>query len=568
MRKIFIALLSLSTIFADAQMKNQSGEMSGTDISTLIKNGHKLFKIQVVPADSGYIAPVQADLALYTPANATSNDLISVDERASYFPNVKKLTIKFFVSQILKAEDLRYFIEENGTKKIIDWKALPNLYPVDTADGFNIYEIKNINSENRFIKIGIYNYKEPETVLYQTTSSIKLANPSLAVFFTFQKNRPDTVRVKDGMENLVYGKFIRNMNGMAFNKRDIITDRTLFIKTDNAPQLFKLFIEYGINDDMFFVPKWAKLSSKNSNSLEDSMIAAGYSYKAEIPASLVLFDTRQKMILYYNFSTTDMTQKRFSYSSNAVEFRVRYTLNKKEVFIISLVIGIPLLIIALLFIIWYKRKQKRKLQRQQQLTTEAKLKLQSIRSQLNPHFIFNALSGIQNLMHKNETDKANHYLNTFSRLTRNVLDDANKETISLDSEIKLLDDYLKMEQLRFGFQYSIHADEKLDRHNIEIPAMLLQPFAENAVKHGIASLKQNGEIKIDFKKSGNDLIMSVTDNGGGFDASKDYDGMGLTLSKNRITLLNAVHTETPLQLQIHSSQNGTEAIITLQNWLS
>ena len=126
----------------------------------------------------------------------------------------------------------------------------------------------------------------------------------------------------------------------------------------------------------------------------------------------------------------------------------------------------------------------------------AKLQLNSIRSQLNPHFLFNALSGIQNLINKNEIDNANKYLSKFARLTRNVLDD--KELISLAQEKALLDDYLQMEQLRFGFNYEINAVENLDLNNIEIPSMLLQPFVENAIKHGIASKNNEGSVEIHF----------------------------------------------------------------------
>lgn len=87
----------------------------------------------------------------------------------------------------------------------------------------------------------------------------------------------------------------------------------------------------------------------------------------------------------------------------------------------------------------------------------AKLKLNSIRSQLNPHFLFNALAGIQNLMNKNEIDNANKYLSKFARLTRNVLDD--KELASLSQEKTLLNDYLQMEQFRFGFKYELITPE-------------------------------------------------------------------------------------------------------------
>ncbi|MFF5383087.1 sensor histidine kinase [Pedobacter suwonensis] len=195
----------------------------------------------------------------------------------------------------------------------------------------------------------------------------------------------------------------------------------------------------------------------------------------------------------------------------------------------------------------------------------AKLQLDSVRSQLNPHFLFNALAGIQNLMNKNEIDNANRYLSKFARLTRNVLD--HKELISLTAEKTLLDDYLQMEQLRFGCQYIITASSDLDVENIEIPAMLLQPFVENAVKHGIAGKGNDGKIEISFIKQETDLILSVKDNGNGFDVEKDYAGLGLALTKNRISLLNSIYKETTFLLEMKADANGTLIRITINQWL-
>ena len=179
--------------------------------------------------------------------------------------------------------------------------------------------------------------------------------------------------------------------------------------------------------------------------------------------------------------------------------------------------------------------------------------------------MFNALAGIQTLMNKNEIDNANRYLTKFARLTRNVLD--HKELISLTSEKTLLDDYLQMEQLRFGFQYQITASPDLDVENIEIPAMLLQPFVENAVKHGIAAKGSDGKIEIDFTKKETDVILSVKDNGGGFDTAKDYAGLGLALTKNRISLLNSIYKETPFLLDMKADANGALIRITINQWL-
>lgn len=211
------------------------------------------------------------------------------------------------------------------------------------------------------------------------------------------------------------------------------------------------------------------------------------------------------------------------------------------------------------------RRKIKKVAKQTRQKELAQLQLNSIRSQLNPHFLFNALSGIQNLMNKNEIDNANKYLAKFARLTRNVLDD--KELISLSQEKTLLDDYLQMEQLRFGFKYEINYSENLDLDNIEIPSMLLQPFVENAVKHGISKKTNDGKIMITWVKQANDLILTVTDNGNGFDTEKKNNGLGLQLSDSRIELLNSIYKENRFTLAMQSTTSGTKISLTLTDWL-
>ncbi|MEJ2882504.1 sensor histidine kinase [Pedobacter sp. GR22-6] len=195
----------------------------------------------------------------------------------------------------------------------------------------------------------------------------------------------------------------------------------------------------------------------------------------------------------------------------------------------------------------------------------AKMKLDAVRSQLNPHFMFNALAGIQNLMNKNDIENANRYLGKFARLTRNVLEA--KEQISISEEIGLLNDYLQMEQLRFKFHYQINTEDHLDIENLEIPSMLLQPFAENAVKHGINELKDNGSVNINFTSRGNDLILSIADNGPGFSSNLKSEGHGIQLMKNRINLYNSISKQTKMMMNIQSGNQGTLITIMLTNWL-
>ncbi|GAB2987666.1 hypothetical protein GCM10027049_29640 [Mucilaginibacter puniceus] len=246
------------------------------------------------------------------------------------------------------------------------------------------------------------------------------------------------------------------------------------------------------------------------------------------------------------------------------EFKVHFTVAPGPITVpLKLVIFIVLIILATGLRIYFYLRRKNKLAAQAKEI--AVLQLQSVRSQLNPHFIFNALAGIQNLMNKNEVENANKYLARFARLTRNVLDDGQKELTPIAQEVNLLTDYLEMEQMRFGFKFDINVSDDVDQQ-IEIPAMLLQPFAENAVKHGISALKGDGLVTVNIGQTGNDITLKVTDNGGGF-GKGTTTGMGIKLCEERIRLLNAVYKNSTILLHINPTGKGTTVTIELKNWL-
>lgn len=224
--------------------------------------------------------------------------------------------------------------------------------------------------------------------------------------------------------------------------------------------------------------------------------------------------------------------------------------------------------VVLLFGGYYRRNQVKLLRAAQEKQT-AGLKLQSIRAQLNPHFMFNALTSIQNLVNKNDIAGANHYLAKFAGLTRQVLDTGNEELLSLEQELGILDDYLQMEQLRFGFKYEIAADPDLNKANIDIPAMLLQPFVENSVKHGVAILKEQGRIEVSVSRQGQDIIFAIKDNGKwtAADNPGEISGYGLKLSQERVVLLNQLYKDQPVSLHIDKQGPGTVVSIRLSNWI-
>ena len=509
-------------------------------------------------------------------------NFVNMNTSFSYFNTAKAVSVSLHFDTSLIITDMRCRITDSWSNVIINWSVPegkrivhnppPNLPPGAKPFPLVEYQLPNIGCENNVISIQLYNVNNPDVILTLILSTIPIERPIL--FGTIKTRRNKDIPVANNTYERFYDSTnLTDMEGehtFGVSEMDL-NEAIVYLNSNNSPLVFNVHLVREVNDfrDSLLLPvHWHKMD-KNDSQYTSILKKLGrlppynFTWFTYIPVEFIKNTGKYEIIAtpkfwedlkFYNDNTAKL-----SFTSNEVSHR--------DFSVVIKILGFIILGLLGLFFV-NKSRQRKSLQTKEREIKDAKLKLQSLRSQLNPHFIFNALSGIQNLMNKNETEKANSYLNTFSRLTRNVLDDSANETITLTNEIKLLDDYLKMEQLRFGFQYNIRVDDSLDKHNIEIPSMLLQPFAENAVKHGIAALKEKGGVEIGFTKSGNDLVLSVADNGEGFDANNSYKGMGLQLSKNRISLLNTVNKNTQLDLQINSSGKGTTAIITLQNWLS
>lgn len=175
--------------------------------------------------------------------------------------------------------------------------------------------------------------------------------------------------------------------------------------------------------------------------------------------------------------------------------------------------------------------------------------LKSIKSQMNPHFFYNALNTIQGYIFTNDKTSASNYLNKFSKLTRSILEMSDKDLVNLDEEIKSLDLYLSLEKMRFDgeLEYTIIQDEKLINESVKLPPMLIQPHVENAVKHGLLHKAGNKSISISFELSGtNQLKIMVDDNGIGRKRSQElnaiknqnHESFSTEANQTRIDLIN------------------------------
>jgi LytS/YehU family sensor histidine kinase len=181
----------------------------------------------------------------------------------------------------------------------------------------------------------------------------------------------------------------------------------------------------------------------------------------------------------------------------------------------------------------------------------------ALRSQMNPHFIFNALNSIQNFVLKNDVDSANYYLSNFSIMMRRVLEYSQYNFITLYEELELIKLYLKMEKLRFSnkFDTEIEIDPQIDVHLIRIPPMLLQPYLENSILHGLQLIKHKGLLKLIINYRGDVMDLIVEDNGIGRERASQirqkqfHKSKGLKNIEKRIDLYNKLNPS-PIKVSI------------------
>ena len=174
----------------------------------------------------------------------------------------------------------------------------------------------------------------------------------------------------------------------------------------------------------------------------------------------------------------------------------------------------------------------------EKLANESKLK--SLKSQMNPHFYFNALNTLQSYILSNEKSEAVFYLSKFSRLTRNILDMSDNESQSLTDEISMLKDYIDLEKIRFGedFNYQIHIDKSLLSEDVQLPSLITQPFVENAIKHGLMHKNGIKTLEITIKNINDYIEIIIADNGIGRKRSGELNN--IKKNKHKSFATNAI----------------------------
>jgi len=237
--------------------------------------------------------------------------------------------------------------------------------------------------------------------------------------------------------------------------------------------------------------------------------------------------------------------------------------------LVILIISLSIIVTVTLMLIFnYKLRIKyRTLRYQQKL----------LRSQMNPHFIFNALSAINVYVLENDIETSSKFLSDFSKLMRQVLRSSDSDYISLKEEIEILTYYLNIQRKRFvpSFNFIINVDDKISIDKTFVPPMIMQPFLENAVEHGIKDLGHEGIISILIQKRDKHLIMEIDDNGVGINSlynklnlNNNHESMAISITKKRLDVIrHDKKTKTGLEIidkkDINPFERGTKVIITL-----
>lgn len=273
---------------------------------------------------------------------------------------------------------------------------------------------------------------------------------------------------------------------------------------------------------------------------------------------------------YQNYLQLEILQKDKEISENTIQLLMRESelkeknLQFQKTIIWLLAIGITLIIVALIYIVWVSKQRR---------IANQQLALRSLRTQMNPHFIFNALNSVNSFISMSDERAANKFLSEFSTLMRTVMENSEHEFISLTKELEILKIYLDLEHFRFQnkFDYRLNIDSHLDTDELVIPPMIIQPYIENAIWHGLRYKEDKGTLMVSVTAQDKDLKIVVQDNGIGRNKSQEIktknqrksSSTALKNIKQRVELFNSLHR---IQVQVNITdlqQDGSGTVVTL-----
>ncbi len=326
---------------------------------------------------------------------------------------------------------------------------------------------------------------------------------------------------------------LRNLGSIYLREEDYKNAKKYYLK---ALDIEKGLTRFSIQKDIYNVLLHISLNEKDFNNSLNFQEKRDSLYLLEVK-----LENEEKFKLL-------QSQYELSQSERKLENQKNINTRNRIIFIVIILSFLLFTFIVLL-----------KLQNSRLKLSKEKLLLEQtvLRSQMNPHFIFNVLSAIQHSLIENNPIKSAGFLSQFAKLIRQNFDFVNKESISLKDEIDALCNYMDTQNIRFTdkFKYTINIEEDIDIHLVEIPPLLIQPFIENSIEHGFKNLERKGTIILNIKKCENKICYEIIDNGKGFTKiNNDKKFHSIDIFKKRIQLLNQNDERS---LAVNSSSQGT-----------
>lgn len=270
-----------------------------------------------------------------------------------------------------------------------------------------------------------------------------------------------------------------------------------------------------------------------------------------------------------NDKKEEILAKELQYQADKKQAVAQAEIQKQKIIKYATLGGSGMVILSgfLLFIGYKKRRSAKEIQKELLLRAQiSDTEMRALRLQLNPHFIFNSLNSISDYIGKNDIKKADYYLAKFAKLMRGILENSEEKEIPLADELKMLELYMQLESSRLNhkFTYEINIEEGIDTETTLVPPLILQPFVENSIWHGLAQKDGSGKIIIEVTKENQMLHCVVQDDGiGRKSASKsNQKSYGMKITKDRINLLNKFKN-TNASVQLIDLQQGTRVEVKL-----
>jgi two-component system sensor histidine kinase YesM len=426
--------------------------------------------------------------------------------------------------------------------------------PVAQA-GYVDSNIELLKKENKKEEVSAAYVQKAENSLQQKNKNVAIESYNQAL--AYAKGKPEAIIKINNEIAKVYASDNQFDKAIGINERLLTEAKTKQDFNTQIKQLQSLstlyFKKEEPNKAIAALKEAFTLSLQKGNSAEakKSLISLTqyYNGKGNNKESLALYDQfLQNFDQLVQSDTTLIDAKTFQVSEDKIRQLEKEKslkdelITKKNTFNYFLLGSIGLLLLLFLWIIkaLFSIKTKNK-----------EIALQSLRREMNPHFIFNSLNSVNQFIAENKEREANKYLTSYSNLMRNTMENSNKDFITLDNELEQLKKYLELEHLRFQdkFDFKISIDPELDAERTMVPNMIIQPHLENAIWHGLRYLDDKGLLQLQVQLTNGKVAIRIEDNGIGLAKSqelktsnqKTHQSRGMSNTKERISLLNELY---------------------------